>query len=465
MAAPARNAKTFRRVLIANRGEIALRAIRVCQRLGMETVAVYSMADAASPHVWAATRSVCIGPPPALESYLSAAKLLHVAKATGCDAVYPGYGFLSENADFAAECETAGLKFIGPSAETIRTMGDKSRARETAIRFAVPVVPGSPEAYHDLASAREAARSVGFPMLIKARSGGGGRGMRIVAREDDFAGAFAQATREAEAAFNDGAVYLERFFATVRHIEVQVLGDGKGQALVFDERDCSVQRRHQKLVEESPSPVVRPDVRSGLLDAARRLTRGIRYEGAGTVEFIMDPTSNEFYFIEMNTRIQVEHTVTEARTGLDLVEAQFDIARARPLPSYDNDAIPGGHAIEFRINAEDWACDFQPSPGVLRQWRFPQGPGIRLDTAAYQGQRISPFYDSMIAKLIIHGPDRENALDRARAALDSFCCAGVATTIGFHRILIDHKAYLDNRVHTRWIETELFANTAQEAIP
>lgn len=458
-----RNATSFRRVLIANRSEIALRAIRVCHRLGLETVAVYSTADTASPHVWAATQAVCIGPPPALQSYLSVPTLLHVALETGCDAVYPGYGFLAENAAFASQCEENGIKFIGPSSETISTMGDKSRARETAARFGVPVVPGSDEAYLDMAQARQAAIDIGFPLLIKARSGGGGRGMRIVERESDFASAFAQATREADAAFNDGAVYMERFFASVRHIEVQVFGDGKGGSLEFDERDCSVQRRHQKLVEESPSPVVNEDVRHGLLDAAARLTRGICYEGAGTVEFILDTATNEFYFIEMNTRIQVEHTVTEMRVGLDLVELQFDIARGKPLPVIDNETIPGGHAIEFRINAEDWRRDFQPSPGVLQKWRCPQGAGIRLDTASYQGQRISPFYDSMIAKLIVHGRDRQHALQIARAALSGFGCEGVATTIDFHRMLVDHEAYLDNRVHTRWIETELVADNRQEA--
>ncbi len=413
--------------------------------------------------MWTATRSVCVGPPPARESYLSIPALLHVAVETGCDAVYPGYGFLAENAEFAAQCEENGIKFIGPSAETISTMGDKSRARETAVRFGVPVVPGSKDVYVDVAQAQGAALDIGFPLLIKARSGGGGRGMRIVENQSGFAAAFAQATREAEAAFGDGAVYMERFFAAVRHIEVQVLGDGQGGSLEFDERDCSVQRRHQKLVEESPSPVVSKDVRCRLLEAAGRLTRGIRYEGAGTVEFIMDAESGEFYFIEMNTRIQVEHTVTEMRIGLDLIEAQFDIAQGKSLPDYDQDAIPGGHAIEFRINAEDSGKDFQPSPGVLRKWKFPLAPGIRLDTASYQGQHISPFYDSMIAKLIIHGRDRDHALEKARGALDGFCCEGVATTIDFHRMLIDHEAFLGNRVHTRWIETELFSDNREGA--
>ena len=326
-----RNATSFNRVLIANRGEIALRAIRVCQRLGLETVAVYSTADAASPHVWAATRSVCIGPPPARDSYLSIATLLHVALETGCDAVYPGYGFLAENAAFAAQCEENDIKFIGPSAETISTMGDKSRARETAVIFDVPVVPGSADAYVDLAQALEAAGDVGFPMLIKARSGGGGRGMRIVEREADFAAAFArrrakQRLRSATVRFTWNVFSLPSAISKCRYS-----GDGKGGSLEFDERDCSVQRRHQKLVEESPSPVVNADVRRRLLDAAGRLTRGIRYEGAGTVEFIMDTESDEFYFIEMNTRIQVEHTVTEVRVGLDLVEVQLDIAQGKPL--------------------------------------------------------------------------------------------------------------------------------------
>lgn len=448
--------RTIKRVLIANRGEIALRALRVCQRLGIETVAIYSRPDAASPHVWAATRAVCIGPAPASESYLAAPKLLHVAKETGCDAIYPGYGFLAENADFAALCEEEGLKFVGPSSQAIRDMGDKSRAREMALKHGVPVVPGSQDVFTDVEKARDVAEEVGFPMLIKARSGGGGRGMRIVESIEDFASAFSQATREAEAAFGDGAVYMERFFRTVRHIEVQVFGDGKAGSLVFDERDCSVQRRHQKLVEESPSPLVGQETRTRLLKAAAQLTEGLHYEGAGTMEFILDPTTDEFFFIEMNTRIQVEHTVTEARIDMDLVELQFDIAQGKPLPQTGIAKKQTGHAIEFRINVEDWRKDFQPSPGILKKWSCPQGPGIRLDTAAYEGQQISPFYDSMIAKLIVHGVDRDKALSVARKALDGFRCEGVSTTIGFHRMLVDHEAYLSNCVHTRWIETELF---------
>ena len=444
----------FKRVLIANRGEIALRAIRVCHRLGLQAVAIYSTADAVSPHVWAADRAVCIGAPAAQDSYLAIGTLLHVAIETGCDAVYPGYGFLAENADFAAQCAQHDIKFIGPSIETISVMGDKSKAREISLAHGVPVVPGSDDAYLDVETALEVAKEVGFPMLLKARSGGGGRGMRVVNELSEFAAAFAQATREAEAAFTDGAVYIERFFSTVRHIEVQVLGDGKGGAVVFDERDCSVQRRHQKLIEESPSPAVEPELRQSMLDAAEKLTRGICYEGAGTVEFILSVETGEFFFIEMNTRIQVEHPVTEMRSGIDLVQAQFDIAAGKPLPDYDATSQPGGHAIEFRINAEDCRHNFQPAPGILSRWRPPAGRGIRLDSAVFEGQRISPFYDSMLAKLIVHGNSREDVLHKARDALKRFECEGIATTIDFHRMLVNDEAFIGNAVHTRWIETE-----------
>lgn len=447
--------QAFSRVLIANRGEIALRAVRACHRLGLEAVAVYSHVDVGSPHVWAADRSVCIGPASSSRSYLAVASLLHTAISTGCDAVYPGYGFLAENAEFAEACAAEGLKFIGPSAETIRMMGDKARARAEAERFGTPVVPGSDGVFQSAEEARATAEKIGFPLLLKARSGGGGRGMRIANHADEFSTAFTQATREAEAAFSDGAIYLERFFPAVRHIEIQVLGDGKGNVLVLDERDCTIQRRHQKLVEESPSPVVDDALRAQLLDAAGRLARGIAYEGAGTVEFIFDEASGEFFFIEMNTRIQVEHPVTEMRTGLDLIEAQMLIAMGHALPVLDTERMPGGHAIEFRINAEDWTKGFTPSPGRLLAWRPPSGRGIRLDSAAYEGQHIFPFYDSMIGKLIVHGRDRGEALALARAALSGFRCEGIASTIDFHRILIDQEDFLANRVHTRWLETVL----------
>lgn len=443
------------RVLIANRGEIALRAARACRAIGLETVAVFSAADAASPHVRAADRSVCIGAAPSVRSYLDIPSVLHVAVKTGCDAVYPGYGFLAENGAFAEACTDNGLKFIGPSTQVIRTMGDKAMARETARRFGVPVVPGSDGAFTSADEAARAAGDIGFPLLLKARAGGGGRGMRIAGDRIGFSEAFAEASRESEAAFGDGAIYLERFLPRVRHIEVQVLGDGRGNSLQMDERDCSIQRRHQKLVEESPSPVVDAAMRAQLLDVSGRLTRGIAYEGAGTVEFIFDEASGEFYFIEMNTRIQVEHPVTEMRTGLDLVEAQFKIAQGHPLPDLDETTMPGGHAIEFRINAEDWLRGFVPSPGRLDEWQPPQGPGIRFDSAVDQGHSITPYYDSMIGKLIIHGGNREQALARARTALSDFHCQGVASTIGFHRILVDDEDFLANRVYTRWAETVL----------
>lgn len=456
-----RAAPGLRRVLVANRGEIALRAIRVCRRKGIESVAVYSEADAASPHVWAADDSVCIGPPAAAESYLAAETLVHVATAQGCDAVYPGYGFLAENSEFAVLCEENGLKFIGPSASAIRTMGDKSRARDVAERFGVPVVPGSKAAFTELHNAQTVADELGFPLLLKARSGGGGRGMRIVREPAEFPSASLEAMREAEAAFGDGAVYIERFFDAVRHIEVQVMGDGEGGAIAFDERDCSVQRRHQKLIEESPSPIVDADMRARLKQAALSLARGIAYEGAGTIEFILDVTTGEFFFIEMNTRIQVEHTVTEMRIGRDLIEMQFAIAGGERLDTFDNGHSATGHAIEYRINVEDWRRGFRPSPGRLNRWQPPQGPGIRLDSAAYSGQMITPYYDSMIAKLIILGKDRDEALARSRSALDCFKVGGVETTIGFHRKIIDHDDFLSDRVHTRWIENEMMPDSAK----
>lgn len=440
------------RVLVANRGEIALRAIRVCRRLGIETIAVYSDADVTSPHVWAADDCVCIGPPAAATSYLSASSLLHVAMAKGCDAVYPGYGFLAENAEFAEMCVGQGIKFIGPSAVTMRAMGDKSKAREIAGTFGVPVVPGSRSAFTNAEDGRQTADEVGFPLLLKAKAGGGGRGMRIVNSEWDFPAAFSEASREAEAAFGDGALYLERFFESVRHVEVQVMGDGKGGAIVFDERDCSVQRRHQKLIEESPSPVVDPELRHRLKQATLSLARGIGYEGAGTVEFILDQGTGEFFFIEMNTRIQVEHTVTEMRIDRDLVEMQFLVASGVPLEAFEDTLTAQGHAIEYRINVEDWRDNFKPVPGCLTVWRAPRGPGLRLDTAAYEGQVISPYYDSMIGKLVVYGRDRKEALERSRVALDGFIVEGATTTIGFHRMVIDHDDFLSNRVHTRWLE-------------
>lgn len=440
------------RVLIANRGEIAIRGLRACRTLGIESVSVYSDADRASPHAWLGDRGICIGAASSDKSYLRAERLLHVALKTGCDAIYPGYGFLSENTGFAEACESEGLILIGPSASAIRDMGDKSKARAVAQQNGVPVVPGSETAFEGVEAALAASHAVGFPLLLKARSGGGGRGMRIVHDAAAFADEFARARREAESAFGDGCLYLERFFPAVRHIEVQVFGDGKGGVITLGERDCTVQRRHQKLVEEAPSPALDEQTRKRMMAAAHRLAAGLNYRGAGTVEFIFDIATGEFFFIEMNTRIQVEHPVTEVLCGLDLVALQFRVAAGETLPEIRSEDWPGGHAIEFRINAEDWTNGFAPSPGRLKVWRPPTGLGVRFDTAVYQGYEIPPFYDSMIGKLIIHGRDRVDAIARACQALDQFKVDGIATTIGFHRRLLRHSDFLDNRIHTRWVD-------------
>ncbi len=450
--------KKLKRVLIANRGEIALRATQTCKRLGIETIAVYSKPDAASPHVWLSDRAFCIGPAAASESYLQGSALIHVAQRTNCDAVYPGYGFLSENPSFAVKCKKHKIKFIGPSPETIKMMGDKAMAREKAHQHNVPVVPGSEKVYLDHAKALKRSKAIGFPLLLKARAGGGGKGMRVVSDENTFKDAFQEASREAYSSFGDGALYIEKFFQNVRHVEVQILGDGKGNAIAFAERDCSVQRRHQKLIEESPSPLVDNKMRSKLLDAATALAKGIKYEGAGTIEFILDSRTNSFFFIEMNTRIQVEHPVTEFCHNIDLVEAQFRIAAKADLSPFKKFLTWSGHAIEFRINAEDWQNNFAPSPGVVRSWNPPKGKGVRIDTAIHENAVVSPYYDSMIAKLIIYAKTRKDVIDQARTAFSRFHCTGVKTTIGFHKMLLQHDAFIKNRIYTRWIESELSLN-------
>lgn len=438
-------------VLIANRGEIALRAVRACHALGLCPVAVHSEADAAAPHVWAASRAVCIGPASSAQSYLNADALLHVAQATGCDAVYPGYGFLSENADFAERCAAQGLIFVGPEAETIRLMGDKAAARRTAQAHDVPVVPGSDGAVSDPAAIDGQVEKIGFPILIKASAGGGGRGMRIARSKAEFGPLLSQASQEAQQAFGDASVYLERLVSNVRHIEVQVFGDGKGGAVHVGERDCSVQRRHQKLLEEAPSPVLDPEERAHIHDAALRLARGVKYRGAGTVEFIFDADTREFFFIEMNTRIQVEHPVSEMLTGADLVAEQFRIARGEGI-SVGPPPAECGHAIEFRINAESFRHDFRPSPGRITRWEPPRGPGIRVDGFVASGSTVQPYYDSMLAKLIVHGTDRGHALERARAALAAFKVDGIDTTIDLHRALARDPDFAKSAIHTKWVE-------------
>lgn len=448
---------SVKRVLIANRGEIALRAIRACRKAGLESVAVYSEADRNSPHCWAADHGVCIGPPPAGASYLRGEALIETAKATGCDAIYPGYGFLSEKAEFARRCAEADLTFIGPSPEAISTMGDKVAARNTAEKHGLPIVPGSASGFTDVRAAAEASKSIGFPILLKAAGGGGGRGMRVVNDPAQFEAQFVQASAEAEAAFGQSDVYLERFFGRVRHIEIQVFGDRFGNACQLWERDCSIQRRHQKLVEEAPSPVLDSAVRKQMAEASTDLIRALRYEGAGTVEFIYDLDSGKWFFIEMNTRIQVEHPVTEEVFGVDLVLEQLRVAAGEEL-SISSPAPPDGlSAIEFRINAESPEQGFKPSPGMIRTWAPPSGTGIRLDSHIYPGYAMPPFYDSLIGKLIVQGGSRKEALERAASALARFRVEGIETTIPFHRELLQHSDFVEGSAHTRWVEQEMLA--------
>jgi acetyl-CoA carboxylase biotin carboxylase subunit len=446
---------SVKRILIANRGEIALRAIRACRKLGHEAVAVHSTADRGAAHVWAADRAVCIGPPPAAQSYLNMPALIEAARGSGCDAVYPGYGFLSEKAAFAQACVEAGLTFVGPSAEAIAVMGDKAAARRTAKALGVPVVPGSEGGFTDPAAAADAAAAIGFPLLLKASAGGGGRGMRVVREPAAFEAAFHQATAEAEAAFGNCEIYLERFFDRVRHVEIQVFGDAHGNCQHLWERDCSVQRRHQKLVEEGPSPVLDEERRRAMADAALTIARGIGYTNAGTVEFIYDLDSRDFFFIEMNTRIQVEHPVTEMLTGVDLVAEQLRVAAGEALSFAAAPPTVSGHVIEWRINAEDGDQGFCPSPGRITRWRPPEGPGIRFDSHAFEGYTVSPFYDSMLGKLVVAGTDRDDAIKRSAAALARFEAEGIATTIPFHRRLLARTEFLRAELHTRWIDERL----------
>ena len=441
----------MRRVLIANRGEIALRAIRASRRFGLESVAVYSSADANSTHRWAADEAICIGPPPPKASYLDAAALIEIARSRDCDAVYPGYGFLSENSAFAARCADAGLIFIGPHAETIARMGDKVAARQTAASSGIPVVPGSADGFTAAAEAESQARQIGFQLLLKASGGGGGRGMRVVVKLDEFAAKFEQATAEAQAAFGNPAIYLERFFPQVRHIEIQVFGDTHGNYVHLGERDCSVQRRHQKLVEEAPSPAIDQATRREMAEAALALVRALNYVNAGTIEFIYDVSSGKFFFIEMNTRIQVEHPVTELVTGTDLVQEQFRVAAGERL-SFGSQFADGRAAIEFRINAEDAAQDFRPSPGTLKRWSPPNGENIRVDSHAYENYAVPPYYDSMLAKLIVSGADRAAAIETAKSALARFQVAGLTTTVPFHAQLLQGPEFARAEIHTRWIE-------------
>lgn len=447
-------------VLIANRGEIALRVIRACHGLGLRALAVYSEADRHSAHVIAADDSVCLGPAPSRDSYLSMDKLLLAARSMGADAIHPGYGFLSENAAFARACRDAGVIFVGPSPEVIDLMGDKVRARCSARDAGVTVVPGTSEGYGvaSLAAAREAADEVGYPLLLKAAAGGGGRGMRIVREAGEFDAGFKQASREAESAFGDGTVYLERYFERARHIEVQVLSDSHGQHVHLGERDCTLQRRHQKLMEESPSPALNNAQRVEVCEMAVALSQSLDYRGAGTVEFLFDAASGGFYFIEMNTRVQVEHPVSEMVTGVDIVAEQLRVAAGQPLseaalnPQADNGFR---HAIEWRVNAEDPSRDFLPSPGTVTDWDCPRLSSVRLDSHVYPGYRIPTYYDSLLGKLIVGGDSREQALERSRRVLESFSVGGVDTTIGFFLRLFDEPDFTDGSIYTRWVDDNI----------
>jgi len=439
----------FDKILIANRGEIALRVLRACKELGIPTVAVHSTADADAMHVRLADESVCIGPPPARDSYLNVPALLAACEITGADAVHPGYGFLSENARFAEILGEHGVHFIGPKPEHIRLMGDKIEAKRTVQRLGIPTVPGSDGPIVSETQAQTVAREIGYPVLVKAAAGGGGRGMKVALTPTDLPVALATARAEAKAAFGDDAVYLEKYLAQPRHIEIQVLGDGKGSAIHLGERDCSLQRRHQKVLEESPSPAINFTERDAIGEVVAKAARELNYLGVGTVEFLYE--DGHFYFIEMNTRIQVEHPVTEMITDIDLILEQIRIATGAGLTIAQEDVEFHGHAIECRINAEN-PVSFRPSPGKIVHYHPPGGMGVRIDSAVYQGYVIPPHYDSLLGKLIVHGKSRAECLMRLKRALDEFVVDGIETTLPLFRALVRDKDILDGSYHIHWLE-------------
>jgi acetyl-CoA carboxylase, biotin carboxylase subunit len=449
----------FSKVLIANRGEIALRVLRACKELGISTVAVHSTADADAMHVKLADESVCIGPPPATESYLNIPRIVSACEITGADAVHPGYGFLSENARFADILNAHGIAFIGPSAEHIRIMGDKIQAKETADRLGIPVVPGSAGAVREDVEAARIAAEIGYPVLVKAAAGGGGRGMKVAEAEADLARALSTARTEARMAFGDDAVYLEKYLGHPRHIEIQVLGDGQGRAVHLGERDCSLQRRHQKIWEEAPSPALNDSERRRIGKTVAEAIANLGYSGVGTVEFLYE--NGEFYFIEMNTRLQVEHPVTEAITGIDLVVEQLRVASGAPLSMRQADITFSGHAIECRINAEHPAT-FAPAPGKITYYHPPGGLGVRVDSGVYQGYTVPPYYDSLIGKLIVHGRDRVETLMRLRRALDEFVVDGIRTTIPLFQDLVAQPDIANGAYDIRWLEEFLAKRSAGE---
>jgi acetyl-CoA carboxylase biotin carboxylase subunit len=439
----------FKKVLIANRGEIALRVIRACRELGIKTVAVYSEADRYSLHVRFADEAVCIGPPASKESYLNIPRLIAAAEVTNADAIHPGYGFLSENASFAEICATSGLTFIGPDPSSIMAMGDKALAKETMQKAGVPVVPGSDGVVSDYNEVKRIAGEIGYPVIIKATAGGGGRGMRIVRDPGDLENAYRTASHEAEKAFGNPSVYIEKYLEQPRHVEIQIMGDLHGNVVHYGERDCSIQRRHQKLVEESPSPAMTPELREAMGAAAIKGAKGVQYHGAGTIEFLLDKEKN-FYFMEMNTRIQVEHPVTEEVMGCDLLKLQIEVAAGERLKKLK--AKPEWHAMECRINAEDPTHDFRPSPGKIVSFHMPGGFGVRVDTHAYDGYEIPPYYDSLVAKLIVKAKTREEVVEKMHHALDEFIIEGIHTTIPFHKKLMKNEQFRSGEFDTKFIE-------------
>ena len=440
----------FKRVLVANRGEIALRIIRACRELDVESVAVYSEADVDSMHVQLADEAVCIGPASSKESYLKMDRIIAAAEITGADAIHPGYGFLSENARFAEICESSGITFIGPSAKVISMMGDKATARATAIANGVPITPGS-DIMPDAETALEEARRIGFPVMIKATAGGGGRGMRPCLREEDFISLFQAASSEAIVCFGNGSCYLEKLVLNPHHIEFQIIGDSHGNFIHLGERDCSMQRRNQKVIEECPSPLITPELRARMGEASVNLIKNIGYQNAGTIEYLVDEAAENFYFMEMNTRIQVEHPVTEEVMGCELIKEQIRVAAGEPLSHHVLEAFPRGHSIECRINAEDPYNNFAPSPGTIELWYAPGGKGVRVDTHVYSGYTVPPHYDSMIAKLIVTAATREIAIARMKRALAEFTIRGIKTTIPFQQEIISHPDFISGNYDIGWV--------------
>ena len=441
------------KILIANRGEIAVRIIRACHELGLQTVAIYSEGDKDALHTQIADEAYCVGPTQSKDSYLNIANILSIATSTGCDGVHPGYGFLAENGDFAELCESCQLQFIGPNYESIQKMGIKDIAKEEMKKADVPVVPGSEGLIKSIDDAKDIAEKIGYPVIIKATAGGGGKGIRVARDEKELENGYKMTQQEAETAFGNGGLYLEKFIENFRHIEIQVIGDKFGNVVHLGERDCTIQRRMQKLVEEAPSPILTQDKREEMGQAAIRAAKAVNYENAGTIEFIFDLDSNNFYFMEMNTRIQVEHPVTEMVTGVDLVKLQLKVAMGEAIPFKQEDVVINGHAMEFRINAENPYKNFMPSPGKITQYLTPGGFGVRIESACYTDYTIPPYYDSMVAKLIVHQPTREETIMTGLRALGEFVVLGIDTTIPFHMRLLNNETFRSGLFNTKFLET------------